>query len=164
MADVERLHVVTFRKQELNNFLTRCGASSVREVDMGSSTRTERTRRRNISEASGVMVAVLQTLSPSHPGGLWKDLRNSDKICEALNVTNRAELNENTAKEGDMQYLIALSETYSNATSGNNRKQVLSIMAGLTTFEEIRKFIPGLTKYMFCEARKQRLLFGRGRP
>ena len=78
---------------------------------MGSSTTTERTRRRNISEATGVMVAVLQTLSASHPGGLWKDLRNSDKICEALNVTNRAELNENTAKEGDMQYLIALSET-----------------------------------------------------
>ena len=131
---------------------------------MGSSTTTERTRLRNISEASGVMVAVLQTLSPSHPGELWKDLRDSDKICEALNVTNRAELNEITAKEGDMKYLIALSETYSNATSGNIRKQILSIMADLTTFEEIRKFIPGLTKHMFCEARKHRLLSGRGAP
>ena len=165
MADVERLHVVSFRKQELNNFLTCCGASPVREVDMGSSsTTTERTRRRNISEAAGVMVTVLQTLSPSHPGELWKDLRDSGKICEALNVTNRAELNEITAKESDMKYLIALSETYSNATSGNVRKQVLSIMADLTTFEEIRKFIPGLTKYMFCEARKHQLLSGRGAP
>ena len=63
-----------------------------------------------------------------------------------------------------MKYLIALSETYSNATSGNVRKQVLSIMADLTTFEEIRKFIPGLTKYMFCEARKHQLLSGRGAP
>lgn len=157
MADVERLHVVSFRKQELNNFLTCYGASPVREVDMGSSTTTERIRRRNISEASGVMVAVLQTLSPSHPGELWKDLRDSDKICEALNVTNSAKLNE-------MKYLIALSETYSNASSGNVRKQVLSIMADLTTFEELRKFIPGLTKYMFCEARKHQLLFGRGAP
>lgn len=131
---------------------------------MGSSTTTERTRRRNISEASGFVVAVLQTLSPSHLGELWKDLRDSGKICEALNVTNRAQLNEITAKESDMKYLIALSETYSNATSGNVRKQVLSIMADLTTFEEIRKFIPGLTKYMFCGVRKHRLLSGRGAP
>lgn len=165
VANVERLHVVSFRKQELNNFLTCCGVSPVREVDMGSSSTTNaRTRRRNISEAAGVMVTVFQTLSPSHPGELWKDLRDSGKICEALNVTNRAELNEITAKESDMKYLIALSEAYSNATSGNVRKQVLSIMADLTTFEEIRKFIPGLTKYIFCEARKRQLLSGRGAP
>ena len=62
------------------------------------------------------------------------------------------------------QDFIALSETYSNAASGNVRKQVLSIMADLTTFEEIRKFIPGLTRYMFCEARKHQLLSGRGAP
>lgn len=110
---------------------------------MGSSTTTERTRRRNTSEASGVLVAVVQTLSPSHPGELWKDSRDSGKICETLNVTNRAKLNEITAKESDIKYLIALSETYRNATSGNVRKQVLSIMADLATFEEIRKFIPG---------------------
>ena len=81
-----------------------------------------------------------------------------------MNVTNRAEFNEITAKEGDMKYLIVLSETYSNATSGNVRKQIISIMAVFTTFEEIRKFIPRLTKYMFCEARKHRLLSGRGAP
>lgn len=155
MLDVERLRVVSFKKQELNNFLT-CQSERW--------TLVRRTRQRNISEAAGVMVMVLQTLSPSHPGELWKDLRDSGKICEALNVTNRAELNEITAKESDMKYLIALSETCSNTTSGNVRKQVLSIMADLTTFEEIRKFIPGLTKYMFCEARKRQLLSGRGAP
>ena len=90
---------------------------------MGSwSTTTKHTRRKKHFRSIWVMVTVLQTLSPSHPGELWKDLRNSDKICEALNITNRAELNEITAKEGDMKYLIALSETYSNATSGNVRK------------------------------------------
>ena len=60
MADVKRLQVVSFRKQELNNFLTCCGASPVREVDMGSSSiTTEHTRQRNISEASGVIVTTL---------------------------------------------------------------------------------------------------------
>ena len=104
---------------------------------MGSSATTERTRRRNISEASGVMVAVLQTLSPSHPGELWKDLRDSDKICEALNVTNRTKLNEIAAKESDMKYLIALSETYSNAASGNVKKQALSLWLIL---QHLKKF------------------------
>lgn len=130
MADIERRHVVSFSKQELNNFLTCCGASTVREVEMGSSlTTTKHTRRRNISEASEVMVTVLQTSSPSHPGELWEDLRDSDKICEALSVTNREELNLITAKESDMKYLLAPSESYSNASSGNVRKQVLSIMS-----------------------------------
>ena len=57
-------------------------------------------------EASGVMVAVLQTLSPSYPGELWKDLRDSDKVCEALNVTTRTKLNEIAAKKkGEMHFL-----------------------------------------------------------
>ena len=81
-----------------------------------------------------------------------------------MNVTNRTKLNEIAAQESDMKYLIVLPETYSNAASGNVRKQVLSIMADLTTFEEIRKFIPGLTRYMFCEVRKHQLLSGRGAP
>ena len=59
-----------------------------------SSTTTGHTRRRNISEASGVMVTVLQTLSPSHPGELWKDLRDSGKICEALNVTQQGRIKQ----------------------------------------------------------------------
>ena len=74
----------------------------IRIVDLAT---TERTRRRNISEASGVMVAVLQTLSPSYPGELWKDLRDWDKICEALNVTNRTKLNDIAAKKSEMRFL-----------------------------------------------------------
>ena len=159
MADMERDHVVSFRKQELNNFLTKCGVSPVREVDMGLPTTTERTRRRNISEACEVLVTILQTLSPSHPGELWKYLTAAGKIGEKLYVCNSAKQNES-----DMKYLIALSETYNSATSGNARKQILSIMADLATLEEIRQFIPGLTKYMFCEARMHRLVFGRGAP
>ncbi|KAL9963885.1 hypothetical protein ACROYT_G027439 [Oculina patagonica] len=159
MADIERDHVVSFRKQELNDFLTKCGVSSVRDVDMGLPTATERTRRRNISEASEVMVTILQTLSPSHPGELWKILKDAGTIDEKLHVCYSAKGNES-----DMKYLIALSETYNNASSGNARKQILSIMADLATLEEIRQFIPGLTKYMFCEARMHLLLSGRGAP
>ena len=34
------------------------------------------------------------------------------------------------------------------------RKQIISIMANVSTYEKIRPFISGLTKYMFCEVRK----------
>ena len=34
------------------------------------------------------------------------------------------------------------------------RKQIISIMVDVSTYEEIRPFIPGLTKYTFCEVRK----------
>ena len=41
------------------------------------------------------------------------------------------------------------------ATPGKTlRKQIISIMVNVSTYEEIRPFIPGLTKYTFCQVRK----------
>ena len=37
-------------------------------------------------------------------------------------------------------------------------------MADITTLQEIRNYIPGLTKYMFCQARQHILVSGRGAP
>ena len=159
IEDTVRPHVVSFRKQELNKFLTSCGVSQIRTVDIGLPTTTERTRRRNMSEACDAMVAVLQTLSPRHPGELWEELRKSDKLCEVLNVTKITKM---ASPQNDMKYLNALAEAFSKATSKNVRKQIISIMADISTYEEMRLFIPDLTKYMFCEARKHSLLYGRG--
>ena len=73
------------------------------------------------------------------------------------------EFDEKKASDGSKEkYMKALAET--RASSRNLKRQVLSIIADLTTYEEIRKFLPGLTKYMFCEARKHRLTCGRGAP
>ena len=164
VAATVRPHVVSYRKEQLNDFLTSCGASPVRTVDMGLPMATERTKRRNIEEACQVVVTVLQTLSPSYPGELWQDIKDSDNMCETLKVTNNFKQNKIELKEGDMKYLSALSETYNNVTSGNVKRQILSILADITTLEEIRKFIPGLTKYMFCQTRKHILVCGRGVP
>ena len=54
-ADTEIHFVESFRKQELNEFHSICGVTPVT---------MEWTKRRNITEASGAMVAILQTLSP----------------------------------------------------------------------------------------------------
>ena len=162
--DALRSHVKSYRKMKLNDFLESCGLSAISEVDLDLSTAPERTRRRYIAETREVVVAVLQTLSPSHAADLWDALRTSDKMCEVFDLP-KLEFDETKASNGSKEkYMKSLAETYDNASSGNLKKQVLSIFADLTTYEEIRTFLPGLTKYMFCEARKHRLTSGRGVP
>ena len=84
---------------------------------------------------------------------------NSNDMREALEVRKEVAL-----REDDVKYLRALSESYNNATSANVKLQILSIMADIATLQEIRKYIPGLTKYMFCQARQHILVSGRGAP
>ena len=164
MADALRSHVKSYRKMKLNDFLESCGLSAISEVDLDLSTASERTKRRYIAETRDVVVAVLQTLSPSHAADLWDALRTSDKMCEVFDLS-KLEFDEKKSPDGSKEkYMKALAETYDSASSGNLKRQVLSIFADLATYEEIRKFLPGLTKYMFCEARKHRLTCERGVP
>ena len=43
-------------------------------------------------------------------------------------------------------YLEALTEAYQNATSWDTHRQVLSIMAGVRTVNDISRYILGLTR------------------
>lgn len=127
-------------------------------MDLDLSRGTERTQRRYITTACEVVAVVLETLSPTNPGDLWQAVRNEDRICERFDIPKNVGI-----KESDrIVYIKALAESYMNATSSNIKRQVLSIIADLTTLKEIRDFIPGLTKYMFCKARKHHLEHGRG--
>ena len=72
-ADTERHYVVSFRKQELNEFLSICGVNPVTMMDKGLQSAMERTKRRNITEESDAMVTILQTLSARHKGELWDE-------------------------------------------------------------------------------------------
>lgn len=64
----------------------------------------------------------------------------------------------------DKKYLEALAETYNNASSWSTRRQILSIMADLTTPEGIQSFIPSLSEFKFTMARKHKIQYGRGVP
>ena len=93
------------------------------------------------------MVAILQTLSPRHHGELWDELGRSENLCE---VFNTAKTNKFGSSQSVIKYLPCR-----RATPGKTvRKQIISIMVDVFTYEEIRPFIPGLTKYTFCEVRK----------
>ena len=61
-------------------------------------------------------------------------------------------------------YIEALAEAYNNAASWDTRRQVLSIMSGVASYNVISMYIPGLTKYRYTMANLHRLQFGRGAP
>ena len=65
-----------------------------------------------------------------------------------------------------MKYLEALAETYNNASSWSTRRQILSVMADITTLDRIQAYLPSVTEFKFTMARKlsppQRLLGGAG--
>lgn len=164
MADALRSHIKSYRKMKLNDFLESCGLSPVSEVDMDLSSASERSRRRYIAETREVVEVVLRTLSPSHAADLWEALTTSSKMREVFDLLKLEYEDKKTSNGSSEKYIRALVETYDNASSKSVKKQVLSIIADLTTLEELRKYIPGLTKYQFCEARKHRLTCGRGAP
>lgn len=164
MADALRSHIKSYRKSKLNDFVESCGLSPISEADMDLSSASERSRRRYIAETREVVEVVLRTLSPSHAADLWEALTTSNKMREAFDLPKLEYDEKKRSNESSDKYIGALVETYENAPSKNVKRQVLSIIADLTTLEEIRKYLPGLTKYQFCEARKHRLTCGRGAP
>ena len=64
----------------------------------------------------------------------------------------------------DTILLGALTECYNAAGSWASRRQILSIMADKVSLNDLRKWIPDLTKYRYTEAKRHCLLYGRGEP
>lgn len=83
-----------------------------------------------------------------------KNLTSSSAMNKALGVDKLS--------PSEQSYLQALAEAYHNASSWDTRRQVLSIMAVVASFNDISQYIPGLTRYRFTMANLHQLQFGRG--
>ena len=92
--------------------------------------------------------------------------RTRKETEEALKASQLIETALSTSKESeaDKRYLEALAETYNNASTWGTRRQILSVMADLVTFERMQAYIPDLTEFRFKEARKHKVQHGRGVP
>ena len=64
----------------------------------------------------------------------------------------------------DVTVMEALAECYQATSRWETRRQILSIMADKVRYKTLLKFIPGLTKYRFTEAKHHCLTYGRGAP
>ena len=78
---------------------------------------------------------------------------DSNDRCEALEVRKEVAL-----REGDVTSLRALSEQYNNATGSFYNGGYHHVA------RNVRKYIPGLKNYMFCQGRQHILVSGRGAP
>ena len=63
-----------------------------------------------------------------------------------------------------LKVMEALAECYQAASRWETRRQILSIMADKVRCKTLLKFISGLTKYRFTEAKRNCLTYGRGAP
>ncbi|CAH3167449.1 unnamed protein product [Pocillopora meandrina] len=115
---------------------------------------SERTRQRQTRRATEIVANVLKSVTPDNAGELWRLLASSTAMNKALGVSELS--------HSEHLYLEALAEAYQNATSWDTRRQVLSIMAGVGTFNDISRYIPGLTRYRYSMANLHRSQFGRG--
>ena len=112
------------------------------------------TKRHYTKKATEIVTVVLKTISPDSAGDLRHSLISSPAVNKALGLDE--------LPQSEKLYLEALAEAYNNAANWDTRRQVLSIMSGMASYNVISMYIPGLTKYCYTMANLHRLQFGRG--
>lgn len=145
-------------RTSLNTFLEDCGLRPIERPWLEWDQASERTRERYVDRSAEIISSVLNVIYPGATISLWKELQKSPKMLDLLGPT-AADLTENSNS-----YLEALAESYKHATSWDTRRQVLSVMTGVASFQEISKYIPGLTQYRYTSANLHRHQYGRAAP
>ena len=144
-------------RESLNDFLRQCeiqplGRSWLRWEEVN-----KKTRSRYVMRSGEILSTVLKVVSPVNAPHIWTALQTSDVVNKQLG-TRKPFL------PSEVAYLEALAEAYINASSWDTRRQVLSAMTGVSSFEAIAQFIPGLTQYRYSMANMYRLQHGRIAP
>lgn len=156
-SDSGHQHTLGAQRAKMNEFLSACNAGcTVGAYKKRWEEASVRTKKSHVSKARESVVAALNVIAPGDAGHLWEALKASYSVEKALGVPEES--------YEDRKYLEALAETYNNASSWATRRQILSVMADLTTLERIQTFVPSITEFKFAMARKHKLQYGRGVP
>ena len=95
----------------------------------------ESTKKRYTKRTVEIFSSVLQDLTPNYAGSLWQAVVSSPAMNKALKLDELSQTSKN--------YLQALAEAYGKAQGWETRRQILSIMSGVASFNDISRFIPG---------------------
>ena len=144
----------------LNTYLVSRDVSPVRSQLQTSWEKTSgRTKRYYTRKASQGVAALVQDMTPHETGPLFRALCSSDALRRQL-----SDEEDSDQDNMDVTLMEALAECYQAASRWETRRQILSIMADKVRYKTLLKFIPGLTKYRFTEAKRRCLTYGRGAP
>ena len=102
---------------------------------------------------------MVKDVAPYETGPLFRELCSSELLRRQLSSDDDSD--EETV---DNTLMEALSECYQVASNWETRHQILSIIADKVRYSKLLRFIPGLTKYHFTEAKRHCLTYGRGTP
>ena len=144
----------------LNTHLVSRDVSPVRSQPQTSREKTSgRTKCYYTRKASQGVAALVQDMTPHETGPLFRALCSSDALRRQL-----SDEEDSDQDNMDVTLMEALAECYQAASRWETRRQILSIMADKVRYKRLLKFIPGLTKYRFTEAKRHCLTYGRGAP
>ena len=116
----------------------------------------ESTTKRYTKRTVEIFSSVLQALTPNYAGSLWQAVVSSPAMNKALKLDELSQTSKN--------YLQALAEAYGKAQGWETRRQILPVMSGVASFNDISRFIPGLTRYRYSLANLHRLQYVSGTP
>ena len=144
----------------LNTYLVSRDVSPIRsQLQTSWETTSGRTKRYYTRKASQGVAALVQDMTPHETGPLFRALCSSDVLRRQL-----SDEEDSDQDNMDVTLMEALAECYQAAGRWETRRQILSIMADKVRYKTLLKFIPGLTKYRFTEAKRHCLTYGRGAP
>ena len=154
---VEKAEEAEQHKAKLNNFLLSCKVKPLGNnswLEWSSASESTRHYLEHTVDAVAVLLKVISTANASH---LWDALQKSKLVHKKLNINS-------LSLPSEKKYLKALAEAYMIASSWDTRRQILSIMAGVASYNAACEFIPGLSSYRYTVASLHRLQHGPGAP
>ncbi len=120
---------------------------------------SERTKRYYTRKAGQGVAAVVNDIAPKESGSLYRTLCSSAVLRKHFSSDE-----DSDADTVDEMLMKALGECYQEANHWETRRQILSIMADKVRYSKLLRYIPGLTRYRFTEAKRHCLTYGRGAP
>ena len=121
---------------------------------------SDRTKRYYTRKAGQAVAAMVQDISPRESGPLLHEVISSDALRHQLS-SSEVSTDDKCVHE---TLMLALAECFDAASSWETRRQILSIMAAKVHYKKIIRYIPGLSKYRYTEAKRHCLTYGRGVP
>ena len=117
---------------------------------------SERTKRYYTRKAGQGVSAVVQDIAPNETGALYQALRLSKSVNKLL---SGEDTDANSVDETQME---AFAQCYQAASNWETRRQILSIMADKMRYSILLRYLPGLIRNRFTEAKRHCLTYGRG--